>query len=70
MYIQVRYHYPKQSLSYEEEATTPLQSSCKDDPMTRLGRFTRYLQVHSGRGPAMSSPSRPCIGSSGTFSKS
>ncbi len=70
VYIQVTYHYHKQSLSYEEEATTPLQSLCKDDPTTRLGGISRYLQVHSGRGPAMSSPSRPCIGSSGTLSRS
>ncbi len=70
VYIQVTYHYPKQSLLHEEEATIPLQSSCKDDPMTCIERFTRYLQSHAGRGPAMSSPSRPCIGSSGTFSRS
>ena len=69
MYIQVTYHYPKQSLSYRE-ATTPFQSSCKDHSMTSLERITRHLQIHSGRGPAMSSPSRPCIGSSGTFSRS
>lgn len=69
VYIQVTYHYPEQSLSYAE-ATTPFQSSCSNDPTMSRERFAKYLQIHSGRGPAMSSPSRPCIGSSGTFSGS
>ena len=70
VYIRVRYQHPKQSLYHEEEATIRFKSWCKNNPTATLIKLTGYLQIHSGRGPAMSSPSSPCIGSSGTFSRS
>ena len=70
VYIQLRYQHRKQSLYHEEEATTRFNSSCKNYPTATLKKLTRYLHIYSGRGPAMSSPSRPCIGSSGTSSRS
>ena len=48
VYIQVMYHYLKQSLLHEGESMTLFKSSCKNNPTTSLETFTRYLKFTLG----------------------